>query len=110
MQIDENLLNNSLPPEMLQEMFFDCIESLLKQKKRKENSIRPSDEIEKLKKIKAEKAVHTAMDNAIQQRSINDIINIKKNFDKMLDVEKVNVLTKFIENKAVLTNLYDLMF
>lgn len=72
--------------------------------------MRPNDEKEREKQTKAEKAVHEAMDSAIQRRSINEIIEIKKKFNKMLDIEKVNVLSKFVENKVILSNLYELMF
>ena len=58
----------------------------------------------------AERMIHDAIDDAASRQSINEILQIKKHFQNMLDSEKAAILTKFVGNKEVLRSLYDLMF
>ena len=46
----------------------------------------------------------------MSRNSIDEVVKLKKSFANLLDSEKAEVLTKFIDNKVVLKNLYDLMF
>lgn len=54
--------------------------------------------------------VHDAIDDAVSRGSMHEVVQIKKSFEKLLDSERATILTKFIENKEILRNLYDLMF
>ena len=91
-------------------MFFDCIESHVRQKRRQQNRIMPKDSIDQTKQTIAEKMVHGAIEDAASRRSINEVIQIKKHFQHMLDSEKAAILTKFVGNKEIMRSLYDLMF
>ena len=54
--------------------------------------------------------VHNAIDDAVSRGSMQEVVSSKKKFNRLLDSEKASVLTKFVENKEILRNLYDLMF
>ena len=63
-----------LPPQMVQEIFFSCVESLVKQQQRRNNQVRPNDERDKLKQGQAERMVHEAIDEAVSRGSMHEVV------------------------------------
>jgi len=37
--------SQTLPPDLVQEMFFECVEAMVRKSKRKENLVKPSDQV-----------------------------------------------------------------
>ena len=97
-----------LPPEMLQELFFDCIESLLKTKR--SESARRNDSLSNRYK-RPQSHGHRAKDGLMKSStSVTEVLASKRAFEKTSDKDKQQVLLEFIQNKAVLQSLYDAMF
>mmetsp|Transcript_2744 Transcript_2744/g.3776 ORF Transcript_2744/g.3776 Transcript_2744/m.3776 type:complete len:107 (-) Transcript_2744:1181-1501(-) len=86
-----------MPRELLSELFFDCIASLVKTQRGhcfKNSTSHPN--------------VMTTPSMG-ENRNINDILQISKQFEKMADKSKKDVLINFIQNKSVLRALYNMM-
>ena len=97
-----------LPPEMLQELFFGCIESLLK--KRKSDSAKRTDLLSNRPK-RPQSHDHRAKYGLVRSStSAAEVLAKQRAFEKTSDKDRQQVLLEFIQNKAVLQSLYDLMF
>ena len=97
-----------LPPTIVQEMFFDCVESMVKEQKRKKNKVH--EELLRVKSASTSRTVNSAIQDAVSRNSIDEVIKIKKAFATLLDSQKAEILTRFVDNKVLLKNLYDFMF
>ena len=88
---------NILPVELVQELFFDCVDSIVRDKDVRRNSdLSPS---------LSPKNRSPSFENAA-----NPVIAIRKGFEHCNESEKRNVLMKFMSNRFVLQSVYDLMF
>ena len=84
---------------MIQEFFFDCIESLLK-KKRSESARRPELVPNRYKRSHSQdRAKYGIMK---QSTSATEVLQKQRAFEKTSDKDKQQVLLDFIQNKAVL--------
>lgn len=84
---------------MMQELFFDCIRSLVKSQ-RNSQSIAKS----------GSTSPHEVGPAVGRPRTINQILQTKKQFDRLADISKQEVLVDFVQNKAVLQAIYECMF
>ena len=82
-----------MPQELLQDLFFDCVTSIVKSQRG--HIYKPP-----------QTGLKSPRDG---KHTINDILSVTKQFEKMADKSKQEVLLNFIQNKAVLRSLYDMM-
>lgn len=75
-----------LSAEMLQDMFFTCIESLVRTQ------------------LNRQQTEHGA------KRDLKSVLQTKTHFERMAEKKKAEVLVNFVQNKAVLQAIYASMF
>ena len=83
--------HEGLAPDMMQELFFDCIKSLVKSQRNSQNVAKSGST--------SPQEIGPAVG---RPRTINQILQTKKQFDRLADVSKQEVLIDFVQNKAVL--------
>ena len=83
--------HEGLAPDMMQELFFDCIKSLVKSQRNSQNIAKSGST--------SPQEIGPAVG---RPRTINQILQTKKQFDRLADVSKQEVLIDFVQNKAVL--------
>lgn len=91
--------SDRMPQELMQEMFFDCIQSLVK--------TQISLEKRKVRSRPASSGNYQSMASTAASRNV---LQTSKAFERMTEAQKQGVLLDFIQNKAVLRAIYDLMF
>lgn len=101
-----------LDRHMMQEMFFGCVEGLLKKKQRKtHNQLSKNSTARKQYRYGKNRIfLMDCEETGLLAQAEPEINFIRQRFDHFSESDRQQVMVDFISNKAVLTALFDMMF